>query len=522
MAFIAIVSHGKHTARALTNDLIDLFRTWDEDGDDDGTVDKRSFRMGLAALHLSASPEDVDALFAAIDPSHSGRIRYDALNRWMQAGASRLDKVHRRGVRTRVAAAAAEVDERARLAQTAQMADELSRTRSKIAQIQARQHHRATREVWRTAGGFPIGGLSHARYALPHLGTHGSSMGAASSSQPSLHGRGELRYDTDGELYTRAEFLEYYGGDLEWELAERPTLDPSSSVGIGQPQQPQQQLAASQSLPQIGGVPGSPSPKGGGAPGGGLQRGVSTRFKHDPIQLHELAKLKSPKPRKGGKGGDDDAGGASSGGADAAAAAQKKGGGALALLKRASKASLLMNHRHGAPGPPSSPPGALNRGKTRASTALRNSEFSLEEGAKELSQQLREALVSNASRVIDLFREWDEDGDGMISKKEFEVAMPMLGLHVDLTVVHSLFDEFDCDASGEISFRELNKILRRDTKKVASAKEVKKEPNSADLLVDISRIRREVMTEGRKKMDMLVGDPRMVDENGNYRKRLDR
>jgi Ca2+-binding EF-hand superfamily protein len=33
-------------------------------------------------------------------------------------------------------------------------------------------------------------------------------------------------------------------------------------------------------------------------------------------------------------------------------------------------------------------------------------------------------------RVIDLFREWDEDGSGTVSKKEFRKAMPMLGLQL--------------------------------------------------------------------------------------------
>ena len=36
-----------------------------------------------------------------------------------------------------------------------------------------------------------------------------------------------------------------------------------------------------------------------------------------------------------------------------------------------------------------------------------------------LSHQLRNVLKENAVRVIDLFRDWDEDGDGTISKKEF-------------------------------------------------------------------------------------------------------
>ena len=43
-------------------------------------------------------------------------------------------------------------------------------------------------------------------------------------------------------------------------------------------------------------------------------------------------------------------------------------------------------------------------------------------------------LTTNAVRVIDLFREWDEDGDGIVSKKEFRRAMPLLGLQVGIRV----------------------------------------------------------------------------------------
>ena len=47
-----------------------------------------------------------------------------------------------------------------------------------------------------------------------------------------------------------------------------------------------------------------------------------------------------------------------------------------------------------------------------------------------VQEQLRDLLTQNAVRVIDLFREWDEDGDGTVSKKEFRKAMPMLGLQL--------------------------------------------------------------------------------------------
>ena len=40
---------------------------------------------------------------------------------------------------------------------------------------------------------------------------------------------------------------------------------------------------------------------------------------------------------------------------------------------------------------------------------------------------LKKALRENATRIIDLFKEWDEDGDGNVSKKEFLKALPQLG-----------------------------------------------------------------------------------------------
>mgnify|MGYP002885510937 CR=1 FL=1 len=64
-------------------------------------------------------------------------------------------------------------------------------------------------------------------------------------------------------------------------------------------------------------------------------------------------------------------------------------------------------------------------------------------------------------RVIDLFREWDEDASGSVSKKEFRKAMPMLGLDVPAEDVDALFDSWDPDGSGELELKELNKLLRR-------------------------------------------------------------
>ena len=43
-------------------------------------------------------------------------------------------------------------------------------------------------------------------------------------------------------------------------------------------------------------------------------------------------------------------------------------------------------------------------------------------------EALRQALNENAVRVIDLFRDWDVNNDGMVSRKEFVQGVSLLGL----------------------------------------------------------------------------------------------
>ena len=49
--------------------------------------------------------------------------------------------------------------------------------------------------------------------------------------------------------------------------------------------------------------------------------------------------------------------------------------------------------------------------------------FDLQEKSdKTVAEQLRDALSKAAVRVIDLFRDWDDDQSGTVSKKEFRKA----------------------------------------------------------------------------------------------------
>lgn len=78
-----------------------------------------------------------------------------------------------------------------------------------------------------------------------------------------------------------------------------------------------------------------------------------------------------------------------------------------------------------------------------------------------VQDQIANALASSWSRVRDLFLEWDEDGDGSISKREFVRALALLGLHVGSDEAGALFDAFDADLSGTVDFEEMSKALRR-------------------------------------------------------------
>ena len=53
-----------------------------------------------------------------------------------------------------------------------------------------------------------------------------------------------------------------------------------------------------------------------------------------------------------------------------------------------------------------------------------------EDSGVPIGEQLKQALLRHAGRVMDLFREWDEDGDGHITRKEFRSAMVRMGLEV--------------------------------------------------------------------------------------------
>jgi len=95
------------------------------------------------------------------------------------------------------------------------------------------------------------------------------------------------------------------------------------------------------------------------------------------------------------------------------------------------------------------------------------------------SEQLAMALKAGATRVLDLFRQWDTDGDGSVSKAEFLSGLPKLGFNIDKKYIEELFDEWDKDGGGELSFGELKKVLSAVPRASAANKKSVKAAGSA-------------------------------------------
>ena len=85
----------------------------------------------------------------------------------------------------------------------------------------------------------------------------------------------------------------------------------------------------------------------------------------------------------------------------------------------------------------------------------------MDDPSNPVAGQLAIALREGSTRVIDLFRQWDKDGDGKVDRQEFINAMPKFGFDLPSKDIGKLFDEWDSDGGGSLSFKELTRILKK-------------------------------------------------------------
>jgi hypothetical protein len=115
---------------------------------------------------------------------------------------------------------------------------------------------------------------------------------------------------------------------------------------------------------------------------------------------------------------------------------------------------------------PSTTPRAAEEGKTTTPRVMAlGSTFALEDPAigGPIVEQMRTAMdrVDVMTRVVDIFREWDDNDSGSVSKDEFARAMRALGCEdVERAQLDELFEMFDSSGDGYISYRELHQTMR--------------------------------------------------------------
>jgi Ca2+-binding EF-hand superfamily protein len=81
-------------------------------------------------------------------------------------------------------------------------------------------------------------------------------------------------------------------------------------------------------------------------------------------------------------------------------------------------------------------------------------------------EDIRESLLREHKRVIDVFRACDVDQSGCVTKREFRAALPTLGFSAGgREAIDALFGTFDIDGNGEVEFKELNAMLRYEAKR---------------------------------------------------------
>ena len=80
-------------------------------------------------------------------------------------------------------------------------------------------------------------------------------------------------------------------------------------------------------------------------------------------------------------------------------------------------------------------------------------------GAAQALSQLRVLFSESPAQVMDLFREIDTSGDGLVSRGEFGLAIRALGIHLPKDELARLFRELDPDRSNTIEYHELRASL---------------------------------------------------------------
>lgn len=102
-----------------------------------------------------------------------------------------------------------------------------------------------------------------------------------------------------------------------------------------------------------------------------------------------------------------------------------------------------------------------------------------EDGRGPVGDQLRAILAMEAEKS-DVFRAWDKNGGGSVSRKEFRLWWPRIGYDAPTEDINDLFDEFDADGSGEVDDDEFRIAFEKQGKLWLELGQLQKEADQND------------------------------------------
>ena len=118
-------------------------------------------------------------------------------------------------------------------------------------------------------------------------------------------------------------------------------------------------------------------------------------------------------------------------------------------------------------------------------------------------KSLKAVIADNHARIADVFKAWDDDKNGKVSKKEFRNAIQALGYEATVAQINAVFDQLDKDGSGSIDYRELKVAVSGTAKKTTNGQKgsiVRRDLSAKELL----QTKRDLQTEVEAHEEAIV------------------
>ena len=100
-------------------------------------------------------------------------------------------------------------------------------------------------------------------------------------------------------------------------------------------------------------------------------------------------------------------------------------------------------------------------------------------GGATMNEQIRDIMKEHQVKLIDIFREWDEDGNGAIDKREFRRGVAALGFDAPSAEVDAIFKTMDETGDGYVELDELKKSISEKGLKEAKERQLKRQSTLA-------------------------------------------